>query len=191
MSTFASPCVTPVPECARHILAERFKTRLCYNYIRTGSCPYESRCMFAHGEPELRTTEQNMDDGLYTEEAIKSYQRAARLVARQMESSVYSPYFGQEVEYDGSYDGTHNYDYYVREDPSKFAAPYVADSNFSTGSNYDGALSSEELSASSHTPSPVLSEVGDEEILERSVPTPRRGVRWVTSSTYCNNPYSA
>ena len=187
-STFASPCVTPAPECARHILAERFKTRLCYNYIRTGNCPYESRCMFAHGEPELRTTEQNMNDGLYTEEAIKSYQRASRLVARQMDT----PYFGQEVEYDGSYDGYYNYDYYVHEDSAKFAAPYVADSNFSTGSNYDGAaLSSEEHSAASQTPSPVLSEIGDEEILERSVPTPRRGVRWVTSTTYCNNPYSA
>jgi len=186
-TTFAStPGVTPAPECSRHILAERFKTRLCYNYIRSGNCPYESRCMFAHGEPELRTTEQNMNDGLYTEEAIKSYQRASRIVSRHS-----GPYFGQEVEYDGSYDGSYNYDYYVREDSSKFAAPYVADSNFSTGSSYDGALSSEELSNASQTPSPVLSEVDEDEVLERSTPSPRRGVRWITSRVYCNDPYSA
>lgn len=165
----------------RHILAERFKTRLCYNHIRTGFCPYESRCMFAHGEQELRTTEQNMADGLFTEEAIKSYQRAVRIVTRDGPS--YAPF--PENEYDGSYDGHHNTDYFIREDSTKYAAPYVADSNFSSGSSY--ALSSEDGTAS--TPSPVLSEMGDDEIIERRTPVRLSGVRWVSPTTYCNDPY--
>ncbi|CAD2214581.1 Zinc finger protein CTH1 [Angomonas deanei] len=60
----------------KHILADRYKTKMCKNYLETGSCPYEVRCMFAHGEEELRTAEQNLADGLDTEEAIKAFQRA-------------------------------------------------------------------------------------------------------------------
>ena len=59
-----------------NILAERYKTKMCRNYTAAGHCPYESRCMFAHGDHELRTTEMNLDDGLVTEEAIRSFQRA-------------------------------------------------------------------------------------------------------------------
>jgi hypothetical protein len=65
----------------RHVQAERFRLKLCRNYVAKGTCPYEYRCMFAHGEAELRTAEQNLRDGLYTEEAVKSYQRALQAVA--------------------------------------------------------------------------------------------------------------
>lgn len=58
----------------KHILASRYKTKRCKNYLATGACPYEIRCMFAHGEEELRTAEQNMADGLTSEEAIKAFQ---------------------------------------------------------------------------------------------------------------------
>jgi hypothetical protein len=56
------------------ILAERFKTRSCENFKRHGECSFAHRCMFAHGEEELRTTEMNLRDNLTTEEAIKTFQ---------------------------------------------------------------------------------------------------------------------
>jgi hypothetical protein len=60
------------------ILAERFKNKMCRTFIETGSCPYEERCMFAHGDADLRTKEMNLADKLTTEEAIRSFQRATR-----------------------------------------------------------------------------------------------------------------
>lgn len=58
------------------ILAERFKTKMCKNFVEHGHCPYVFRCMFAHGDHELRTKQMNLADGLYTEEAIKAFKRA-------------------------------------------------------------------------------------------------------------------
>jgi hypothetical protein len=57
------------------ILAERFKTKLCRTFSDTGSCPYEERCMFAHGEAKLRTKEMNLMDKLTTEDAIRNFQQ--------------------------------------------------------------------------------------------------------------------
>jgi len=57
------------------VLAERFKTKLCRNWVTSGHCPYEQRCMFAHGEDELRSREWNIRDGLTSETAIKEFQR--------------------------------------------------------------------------------------------------------------------
>jgi hypothetical protein len=56
------------------ILAERFKTRSCENFKRHGECSFAHRCMFAHGEEDLRTTEMNLRSGLTTEKAIKTFQ---------------------------------------------------------------------------------------------------------------------
>eukprot|EP00672_Neobodo_designis_P023432 CAMPEP_0174826830 /NCGR_PEP_ID=MMETSP1114-20130205/260_1 /TAXON_ID=312471 /ORGANISM="Neobodo designis, Strain CCAP 1951/1" /LENGTH=255 /DNA_ID=CAMNT_0016060397 /DNA_START=118 /DNA_END=885 /DNA_ORIENTATION=+ len=58
------------------IMAERFKTRLCKTFRKTGACAYELRCMFAHGKSDLRTEAQNEAAGLTTEEAVKAWQRA-------------------------------------------------------------------------------------------------------------------
>ena len=60
---------------AHKVLAERYKTKMCRNFVENGECPYESRCMFAHGDDELRTTEMNLRDGLVTEDAIKHFKR--------------------------------------------------------------------------------------------------------------------
>jgi len=76
---------TPPAATERHIMAERYKTKMCRNYLATGACPYETRCMFAHGEHELRTPEMNLRDGLITEEAIKAYQRVLHM--RQLGNS--------------------------------------------------------------------------------------------------------
>lgn len=67
----------------RHVLAERFKTKPCRNYEEKGVCPYEHRCMFAHGPHEARTAAMNIRDGLFTEEAIKSFRRAQRVAQRE------------------------------------------------------------------------------------------------------------
>lgn len=63
----------------RHVLAERYKTKMCRNYVQTGECPYEVRCMFAHGDHELRTCEMNIRDGLISEESIKAFQRVLNM----------------------------------------------------------------------------------------------------------------
>eukprot|EP00388_Colpodella_angusta_P010688 GDKJ01027734.1.p1 GENE.GDKJ01027734.1~~GDKJ01027734.1.p1 ORF type:complete len:301 (+),score=35.05 GDKJ01027734.1:113-904(+) len=75
----------------RHILAERFKTKVCRNFITQGFCPYESRCMFAHGDAEMRTAEMNIRDGLFTEEAIKAFKRAYRIIERAEAASKLPP----------------------------------------------------------------------------------------------------
>lgn len=65
------------------ILAERFKTQMCRNYEKKGSCPYENKCMFAHGDADLRTPEMNVRDGLFTEESIEAFRRAQRLLKKR------------------------------------------------------------------------------------------------------------
>jgi hypothetical protein len=64
------------------ILAERFKSKVCKNFEEQGNCPYEDRCMFAHGAHELRSKEMNLADNLVTEEAIKAFQKARSIAAR-------------------------------------------------------------------------------------------------------------
>ncbi len=62
------------------VIAERFRTKLCRNYLQHPDrpCPYEDRCMFAHGDHELRTAAQNTSDGLTSEEAIRELKRKER-----------------------------------------------------------------------------------------------------------------
>ena len=33
---------------------ERYKTLICVNWAKTGECPYDEKCQFAHGPDELR-----------------------------------------------------------------------------------------------------------------------------------------
>jgi hypothetical protein len=69
----------------RSIVADRFKTRSCENFKRHGECSFAHRCMFAHGEEELRTTEMNIRSGLTTEEAIKTFQSECITTLRETE----------------------------------------------------------------------------------------------------------
>lgn len=48
------------PQMKRPPVMELAKTRLCKHFSATGSCPYESRCLFAHGQQELRSREAMM-----------------------------------------------------------------------------------------------------------------------------------
>jgi hypothetical protein len=79
-NTFVMPPMMPAnTESAgsqhRPILAERFRTKLCRNHVERGTCPYVHRCMFAHGEFEMRTTAQNVADRLFSEDAIRAFKR--------------------------------------------------------------------------------------------------------------------
>lgn len=38
-----------------------YKTELCNNFRELGKCPYEDRCLFAHGVGDLRRSERTMD----------------------------------------------------------------------------------------------------------------------------------
>jgi hypothetical protein len=96
MSTVALTNAASNPE-VKHLLAERFRSKLCRNYVMYGQCPYENRCMFAHGEHELRTMEQNVKDGLITEEAIKSYQRVMRYRSRSQPQGDAPAYVSTET----------------------------------------------------------------------------------------------
>lgn len=88
----------------RHVLAERYKTKMCRNYLQTGVCPYETRCMFAHGDHELRTSDMNVQDGLITEEAIKSWQRVLsqknRQAAAMATAQPYAAHAAPEMSHD-------------------------------------------------------------------------------------------
>lgn len=75
------------------VLAERYKTRLCDKYMETGGyCPYGIRCMFAHGHHELRTTEDNLRDGLVTESSIRRFRERYYLDSSSCNSFSYSSF---------------------------------------------------------------------------------------------------
>ncbi len=72
------------------VIAERFRTKLCRNYLLDpdAPCPYEDRCMFAHGGHELRTAAQNMLDGLTSENTIRLFKQKQKLVTNEPLASL-------------------------------------------------------------------------------------------------------
>lgn len=89
----ATAAAAKATSAAKAIVAKRFKTTLCATFEKTGRCPYVSRCMFAHGRRELRTAEQNVADGLTTDEAIKEWKqkRAEQIAAKKRTTSPKTP----------------------------------------------------------------------------------------------------
>ena len=85
------------------ILAQRFRTKLCNKFAECGSCPYLHRCMFAHGEAELRTAGQNVADGLVSEEAIRAFKRY-HFEADKLRSYATAPHHHQD-DYTRSFQG--------------------------------------------------------------------------------------
>lgn len=71
-------------KASRAVQPDRYKTSLCNKFCSTGFCPYEERCMFAHGREELRTSEDNLRDGLVTEDAIRAFRVHTNYVRRQL-----------------------------------------------------------------------------------------------------------
>lgn len=50
----------------------RFRTALCRHWV-TGGCPYQDRCLFAHGVDQLRTLSENRDAGMFTHDDVKHH----------------------------------------------------------------------------------------------------------------------
>lgn len=48
------------PQMKRPPVMELAKTRLCKHFTASQTCPYESRCLFAHGQQELRSRDPMM-----------------------------------------------------------------------------------------------------------------------------------
>ena len=63
----ASNTATPAKEAK--IDATRFKTKLCRHYMESGVCPFQSRCVFSHGQVELRTSDENRTNGIVSEQS--------------------------------------------------------------------------------------------------------------------------
>ena len=84
----------------RPILAERFRTKMCKNFLERGECPYVHRCMFAHGDAELRTTEQNVADRLFSEDAIRAFKRFHYEQSKARAAATAADAYGQ---YDNCY----------------------------------------------------------------------------------------
>ena len=60
-------------EARKRLFATRFKTEMCRTYSAEGACPYEGRCMFAHGACDLRTEAMNERDGLTSALAVREW----------------------------------------------------------------------------------------------------------------------
>ena len=43
---------------------QRYRTKLCDNFMNGRACPYAPNCAFAHGDHELRSVEVNLTEGL-------------------------------------------------------------------------------------------------------------------------------
>jgi hypothetical protein len=70
------------------LMATRYKTKLCETFSAKHKCPYAYRCMFAHGRNQLRSAQQNVDDGLVTEGAIKAFQQKQVELSRQRKAAA-------------------------------------------------------------------------------------------------------
>jgi len=68
--------------------AIRFKTELCRSFETEHHCPYEGKCVFAHGASDLRTPEQNEADGLITDTAIRGWLRRQKQQREQQQPPV-------------------------------------------------------------------------------------------------------
>jgi len=71
----ASIIATPTKEAK--IDPARYKTKLCKHWLETGMCPFQGRCIFSHGQEEIRTSEENRAKGLTTESALREVQNRA------------------------------------------------------------------------------------------------------------------
>jgi len=78
----ASIIATPTKEAK--IDPARYKTKLCKHWMETGMCPFQGRCIFSHGQEEIRTADENRAKGLTTESALREVQnRASAAVPNQ------------------------------------------------------------------------------------------------------------
>ena len=55
----AGPSLTAIYE--HHPALRKYKTCTCHKFEQTGKCPYGERCLYAHGEGELRSEQDNLN----------------------------------------------------------------------------------------------------------------------------------
>jgi hypothetical protein len=72
--TAPNPCPAPGPPPMLMGDVLSFKTRLCNNFLETGTCRYAARCRFAHGPSDMRSQDDNFRDGLTSEQALATFQ---------------------------------------------------------------------------------------------------------------------
>ena len=63
-----------MPNKDAKIDATRFKTKLCRHFAESGVCPFQSRCVFSHGQAELRTSDENRTSGIVSEQSLRDHQ---------------------------------------------------------------------------------------------------------------------
>ena len=76
--TSRSPSSDRKPEEEKHDpgrFAKHFKTQLCHNFCAHGVCKYNQKCLFAHGDDDVRSVPQNVAEGLVSDKSIRTYQR--------------------------------------------------------------------------------------------------------------------
>jgi hypothetical protein len=79
----AHTAVTP-PQTNEMLIPQKFRTRLCEHFGKEGTeCPFGRSCMFAHGPHQLRTEQKNIEDGLVTAEAVRSFRAIKQASARR------------------------------------------------------------------------------------------------------------
>eukprot|EP00760_Papus_ankaliazontas_P004852 PhM_4_TR12212/c0_g1_i1/m.29186 len=69
----------------------RFRTTICRHYRATGFCPYAPRCLFAHGDHELRSTNTNTTDGITDLSRLREAQDAYAKAPRSSHQSAPRP----------------------------------------------------------------------------------------------------
>jgi len=65
----------------QRLFALRFRTEYCRTFMCTGECRYRDKCMFAHGDSEMRTEAQNEADELVSDKAVRIWIRDKRRAA--------------------------------------------------------------------------------------------------------------
>eukprot|EP01063_Lacrimia_lanifica_P032049 TRINITY_DN5404_c0_g3_i1.p2 TRINITY_DN5404_c0_g3~~TRINITY_DN5404_c0_g3_i1.p2 ORF type:complete len:137 (+),score=18.15 TRINITY_DN5404_c0_g3_i1:48-458(+) len=74
----------PKPDRSATVL-RLYKTKICKNWRTNGACPYNQKCMFAHGEGELRTLCQS------SEEALRQFEAAGVRIYLPLEEGPVQP----------------------------------------------------------------------------------------------------
>ncbi|KAJ1932268.1 hypothetical protein EC988_009514, partial [Linderina pennispora] len=73
-----------------------YKTKMCDKYQRDGECPYGIKCVFAHGEHELRSREvtPSNDGGMRPDERQREGMFQQRMMQHQQPLQSQQPYQG-------------------------------------------------------------------------------------------------
>jgi hypothetical protein len=65
--------------------------------MRDGYCYYETKCMFAHGTFDVRAVEQNVKEGLTSEERVKRFQTKSIIMLKQKTRKEQPPSFQDAI----------------------------------------------------------------------------------------------